>query len=50
VVTFDADAFSTTADLGAYVEGVIVNLTEEPDGQSEQDPRQLGESDSPTFQ
>lgn len=44
VVTFDADAFPTTADLGQYIEGVAVNMTSEsgPEDEDGDDPRQLG--------
>lgn len=56
-VTFDADAFATTVDLGQYIAGLIRDLEELVDGGDErddveEDPRQIdGEnSTNPAFQ
>lgn len=50
VVTFDADKFETTADLGAYVDGVIQNLNELAEAQTEDDPRRFDSDDRRSFQ
>jgi hypothetical protein len=51
VVTFDADVFPTTADLGHYIDGVIRNMTTEGETEDEdEDPRQLGAGTSRSFQ
>jgi len=51
VVTFDADAFPTTADLGHYIDGVLRNVTKEGEPEEEdEDPRQLGTGPSRSFQ
>lgn len=56
-VTFDADAFATTVDLGQYIAGVIRDLEELVDGGDdgddvEEDPRQIDSEDpgNPAFQ
>ena len=55
VVTFDADAFATTADLGVYIEGVIDQLTAEAyaaagEPRPEDDARRVDGPESPSFQ
>ena len=42
MVTFDADAFPSTADLGRYVKGIVDDLEDLNGDGSETDPRQIG--------
>ncbi|MUW14841.1 hypothetical protein GJ633_09330 [Halorubrum sp. CBA1125] len=52
-VTFDADAFVTTADLGMYINGVLEGLEQgvaEQRGELDDDPRPTGPGGGKEFQ
>ena len=53
IVTFDADHFTTTADLGDYIadvrHGIEVDLKAEA-GELEEDPRRVSKDDGAAFQ